>query len=331
MNKETLGAFIAQTRKETGLTQKSLADQLHVTDKAVSKWERGLCYPDLTLMEALAAALGLTMTELMTCQREKEEEISVQNHDMAVRSLLDISGETIQRQRKTIWKRAAVAAAVLILLLAAGIFYFSTVVTEIRDDVVLMKQSDGSDYYIYVENDNHLLRLRCPDEEIYDAVEADPSLVYKIRCRWNRLTYQGTVAACEAEEDVFAEGGPMEEVGSSFGVDSLLGRACVWQERVDIYPDPQREHGYLYTCRYYYFGDGSDYFSDGAETDLLTVKNYRETCQYDYDEDGIVELFVLTKYEEEPYMLYDLEDGQIIAQFVDQVPRDVLEWFQREL
>ena len=55
MNKEVFGTFIAEMRKEKGLTQQNLADQLHVTDKAVSKWERGLCYPDLTLMEPLAA------------------------------------------------------------------------------------------------------------------------------------------------------------------------------------------------------------------------------------------------------------------------------------
>ena len=55
MQKEIFGAFIAHTRKEQGLTQKALADKLHVTDKAISKWERGLCYPDLTLMEDLAA------------------------------------------------------------------------------------------------------------------------------------------------------------------------------------------------------------------------------------------------------------------------------------
>lgn len=42
MNKEIFGAFIAQARKKVSLTQKSLAEQLHVTDKAVSKWERGL-------------------------------------------------------------------------------------------------------------------------------------------------------------------------------------------------------------------------------------------------------------------------------------------------
>ena len=53
MNKERFGAFITEIRKERHLTQKDLAEKLHVTDKAVSKWERGLSYPDVTLMEPL--------------------------------------------------------------------------------------------------------------------------------------------------------------------------------------------------------------------------------------------------------------------------------------
>ena len=61
MNKERLGAFIGARRKERSMTQKDLAALLHVTDKAVSKWERGLSYPDVTLLEPLAAALGLTV------------------------------------------------------------------------------------------------------------------------------------------------------------------------------------------------------------------------------------------------------------------------------
>ena len=40
------GAFIRELRKEQGMTQKELADRLHITDRAVSKWERGLCAPD---------------------------------------------------------------------------------------------------------------------------------------------------------------------------------------------------------------------------------------------------------------------------------------------
>ena len=57
MNKERLGDFIGSERKNLGLTQRDLAARLHVTDKAVSKWERGLSYPDVTLLEPLAADL----------------------------------------------------------------------------------------------------------------------------------------------------------------------------------------------------------------------------------------------------------------------------------
>ena len=59
MNKEIFGGFIADLRRVAGMTQKQVADRLHVTDRAVSKWERGLSYPDVTLMEPLAVVLGV--------------------------------------------------------------------------------------------------------------------------------------------------------------------------------------------------------------------------------------------------------------------------------
>jgi len=63
------GALIAQARKEKELTQGDLANQLHVSIQAVSKWERGLNFPDITLMEPLAELLDLTVTELMAGER----------------------------------------------------------------------------------------------------------------------------------------------------------------------------------------------------------------------------------------------------------------------
>ena len=71
MNKERLGNFIGGERRSLGLTQKDLAARLHVTDKAVSKWERGMSYPDVTLLEPLAAVLDLTVEELMACRRQE--------------------------------------------------------------------------------------------------------------------------------------------------------------------------------------------------------------------------------------------------------------------
>lgn len=69
MEQEKIGAFIFMLRKEKGLTQKDLAAQLNVTDKAVSKWERGLCYPDISLLATLAEALGVSVVELLQGER----------------------------------------------------------------------------------------------------------------------------------------------------------------------------------------------------------------------------------------------------------------------
>ncbi len=69
MDNKKIGQFIAELRKEQRLTQRELAEKLHVTDKAVSKWERGLSYPDVSLLLALAEILGVTVGELLNGER----------------------------------------------------------------------------------------------------------------------------------------------------------------------------------------------------------------------------------------------------------------------
>lgn len=63
------GALISQARKEKELTQKDLAQELHVSIQAVSKWERGLNFPDIALLEPLAELLGLSVSELLSGER----------------------------------------------------------------------------------------------------------------------------------------------------------------------------------------------------------------------------------------------------------------------
>ena len=65
MNYETIGKFIQSKRKEKGLTQKELAQKLGVTDKAVSKWERGLGCPDVSILEILAKELDTSILEIL--------------------------------------------------------------------------------------------------------------------------------------------------------------------------------------------------------------------------------------------------------------------------
>lgn len=69
MNTENIGKLIRELRKEKGWTQKELASKLHVTDKAVSKWERGKSMPDSSIMQDICEELGIRITELLSGER----------------------------------------------------------------------------------------------------------------------------------------------------------------------------------------------------------------------------------------------------------------------
>ena len=74
--KKTLGAMIAELRKQHGMTQLELAEKMGVTDKAVSKWERDLSCPDINSIPDLAEILGVSVEDLMQVKKEAEAPVS---------------------------------------------------------------------------------------------------------------------------------------------------------------------------------------------------------------------------------------------------------------
>ena len=68
MTNKSMGEIISTLRKEKGMTQKEIADRLGITDKAVSKWERDVAYPDTGTIPKLAEILGVTVEELMNAK-----------------------------------------------------------------------------------------------------------------------------------------------------------------------------------------------------------------------------------------------------------------------
>lgn len=85
------------------MTQAELAEKIHVTDKAVSRWERGLGFPDIQTIEPLAQALGISVLELMRSERQekaKEEAApEIQYTQKEVAEMLQNAGD-ISRQQK---------------------------------------------------------------------------------------------------------------------------------------------------------------------------------------------------------------------------------------
>ena len=75
MDKIQVGLKIANYRKEKGFTQKDLAEKLGVTDKSVSKWETGVNFPDVAILERLAEELDITVLELLDLETSSADEI----------------------------------------------------------------------------------------------------------------------------------------------------------------------------------------------------------------------------------------------------------------
>ena len=74
MTKQTFGATISSLRREKGMTQLELAQQMGVTDKAVSKWERDLSFPDVASLPKLAEVLGTSVDELLEVRTAAQQE-----------------------------------------------------------------------------------------------------------------------------------------------------------------------------------------------------------------------------------------------------------------
>jgi transcriptional regulator with XRE-family HTH domain len=73
MELEKFGKFVQKIREQRNLTQKQLGDILNITDKAVSRWERGECYPEITILPNLANCFGITIDELLSCDNSNIE------------------------------------------------------------------------------------------------------------------------------------------------------------------------------------------------------------------------------------------------------------------
>ena len=81
MDNQKIGKFIAILRKENNLTQKDLAEKLGITDRAISKWERGLCCPDISLLDDLSKILKVSVLEILK-GRKLEKDEKVENKDL---------------------------------------------------------------------------------------------------------------------------------------------------------------------------------------------------------------------------------------------------------
>lgn len=120
-NKKT-GTLIAARRQELGLTQNKLAERLNVSDRAVSKWERGAGFPDVSLLEPLADALELSILELIHGERIAPEEKPSPEAERSARSTAYELGHRLGRTARRLRSALAVLGVLFLVLLAVTCF-----------------------------------------------------------------------------------------------------------------------------------------------------------------------------------------------------------------
>lgn len=124
-DKSTLGKFIQTKRKELGLSQKELAKALYVTESAVSKWERGISYPDITMISGICEVLHISEHELCTAsedRQQREADLMVKSYKRFVRGYTIITG---------IGYLAAIIPSFIYNVAHGGIGWFMVLITSL--------------------------------------------------------------------------------------------------------------------------------------------------------------------------------------------------------
>ena len=125
MDQLKIGKFIATCRKMKGLTQMQLAEKLGITDKAISKWERGIAMPDSSIMLELCDIIGISVNELLSGEKISMEKKNQKNEQL----LLEMANE-LEKKNRTIWSCMWTIMIISITALIAGIFITAFLIPE---------------------------------------------------------------------------------------------------------------------------------------------------------------------------------------------------------
>ena len=96
MDQKKIGKYIAEKRKALGLTQVQLAEKLNMSNKSVSKWERGVCLPDVSLYSTLCEVLGISLNEFLAGEDLLEKEIIPKSEE----NIINIATDSKRSRRR---------------------------------------------------------------------------------------------------------------------------------------------------------------------------------------------------------------------------------------
>ncbi len=197
MEKETLGAFVCELRKEKQMTQKEMAEKLGITDKAISKWERGLSYPDISMLEPIAELLDVSVMEFLQGQRiQKETTLTVQEAQKMVDDSLILSDSEIHRKHIRS-KTVILLGCVLLMFLVSLLLNIYNLMQQKQQNKGLIPQTN-SEPYETVQDENGNPVFKNPDKALLQMQKESLDMLPK---EWTELIeIMGNTYRLEASE-----------------------------------------------------------------------------------------------------------------------------------
>ena len=184
MNQEKIGKFIASLRKSKKMTQGQLAEKMGVSINAVSKWERGLSFPDVSLYKKLCDELNISIEELINGEKDNSDKAK----EKAILSVVKLKDKEKRKLKKVI----TISILIIVLLIITGIIFYKRKDNELekyyernhqmtfvsRDVEAFLKYRYGGrypDYYggMYISNDAKKLIIQVVKEKLPESGTRD--------------------------------------------------------------------------------------------------------------------------------------------------------------
>ena len=136
------GNIISEARKKLNMTQKDLANRLFVSNNAVSKWERGLCFPDISVLITLSEILNVNLYDLLKGEKMKEEKV-----EEILKETINYSSKEIKKNKK----KTILISAIVVLLISIGFIAFIIYNKSYNEyDTENIKPGDKFNNYNYI-------------------------------------------------------------------------------------------------------------------------------------------------------------------------------------
>ena len=180
MNLAKTGSLIAKRRHALGLTQRALADQLNISDRTISKWERGLGFPDISLIEPLADALNIAVVDLL----RGEENTAAEPAESSAKEIIQTFCPQIKAQRRQSRKRLCIVIALLLVVIALLITSFAVSIKDIIGDetgIITIDAAEATEicpYILISRQDADFLNALMRDQRISGNLDKHKLIVY---------------------------------------------------------------------------------------------------------------------------------------------------------